>query len=1232
MNVLLEVTVLDGTTPKTINMASASATAAGVQINNRQWRPVITKRHATTGSWSDEGVFSRGTINHGSLSFRLSAADENEAWSSYEWNGALARIYVQTGNEGDWSGYKQVFEGSVTGLDRQGTIGTIGLLGPDALLERELLSAEYAGTGGPEGAEGLRGRLKPFAIGNALCVDPVLVDQAYWIYQVHGYGPVQAIIPYEFAQRLDHAKYKGDTANFSALAALTLGPGEWAVCHAMGLFRLGGAPSKKVSADVVVDNRTSVQVVRDLLLLAGVPSAKIGNLALTHSGPWSLYQMEQTTIGDVARQAAFHSGGVLFADGTGTWRVMDYYAAKAPITLKADRSATPLVKSYREPNVAPPLWKVKIGYDPCFNVHASGDVSPSLSGDVVADAALEAAEAALLAAQLAAEDARIAKERLERMSADGWLTRDEKAELIQRFAIATAERPGLLAQGLSYGLAVERNDYSAAYDTLKGYLESLVPPYTDGENDTQIDRLAFNDAWTDYFTAKQALLNAVANAAAKTAEWPLVTGPGKPEDNATVGAPPGTPVGDRPSEQVISEIDKAKQDIADAKQAISDIDELANGVKDQIDSLIENLGPTGDAAAAADAAEAFKDLAEQAAANAALAKAGAEGAYEATETKAGEAKTFRDQASTFRDDAQGYASTASSQAGLIAGAKEDAEAAAEAANTSAGIATAKADAAGQSAQAAQASQVRATTAATDAEDAADAASSSYSNAESARKQAGDYAQAASGSANTANTRAGEAAASARAASGSAAVATDKAAEASSAASLVASYTAGAGNMVVSDFAGGTSGWNLYSTSRSQFTWDTDNADFSIPGEHYQGLMGRSRDTTLTAVLQSDWVAIEPSDWWQGSAWLASRECYTSLVLDWGDANGNQISASGESERVRTGYRGWTNLDQWKRVWVKARAPSNARFVRLSMIKGPWVSNSANDLSWGFMLRPMLAPATSGQTSPSNYAPRSGGADLSGINTSLARVESTANAAASTANSVASRFSTVESNVNGYGSRISTVEQSVTSVRNTANEAFDRVTGARWSKEAIAGNGRAQLTVYAYDNNGRIFSGVDIMGNVTIDGNLTVNGTITSTKMARNAATQVWYTSSSATRTPISSPSDYTTMLSMNFTKYMGTESVIQMDVQCPMYGSDAVKVEVYLDIWSSPAGAAPLQNQGYRMEVDGNNETYLPFVYQHLFQNLRAGDYEARFVMRRTSTHSCNTNGRYHMIVREFKR
>jgi hypothetical protein len=488
-------------------MASASATPAGVQLNGYQWLPLITKRHSTTGSWAQDGVFAQGEVNHQSISFRMGATFENEVWSAYEWNGALGRIFVQTGEEGDFSTYKQVFEGSVSSLDRQAAIATIGLLGPDATLNRSLLSAEYAGSGAAEGDVGLKGTLKPFAVGNAQSVEPVLVDAAHWIYQVHGYGPVTSIKPYEYAQLLDPSRNKGDLASYADLANLTMVPGDWATCNALGMFRLGGSPSKKVSADVVVGSSTSTQIIRDLLLLAGVPAAKISTLALSQSGPWSYYTTEQITVGELARMAAFHSAGVLFADGTGTWRVMDYLAATTPIVLKADRSATPLVKDYRELNSAAPVYKVRVGYDPCWGVHGANDISPSLLDETAMQAVSEAAEAAQAAADAAAAQAAEAMARLTSISNDNVLDRADKGETIKDYQAILAEFPGLISQGNGLGITTEVTNLTNAKNALDAYLASLTPAYTDFTQDTPIDGPTYRAKFNDYYLARGALYN-----------------------------------------------------------------------------------------------------------------------------------------------------------------------------------------------------------------------------------------------------------------------------------------------------------------------------------------------------------------------------------------------------------------------------------------------------------------------------------------------------------------------------------------------------------------------------------------------------------------------------------------------------------------------------------------------------------------------------------------------------
>lgn len=71
--------------------------------------------------------------------------------------------------------------------------------------------------------------------------------------------------------------------------------------------------------------------------------------------------------------------------------------------------------------------------------------------------------------------------------------------------------------------------------------------------------------------------------AATTAEWPAIEDPDgtKPDDNATVGAPPGTPVGDRPAEQVIADLDALDASYALVVAAVGDAADDAATARDE---------------------------------------------------------------------------------------------------------------------------------------------------------------------------------------------------------------------------------------------------------------------------------------------------------------------------------------------------------------------------------------------------------------------------------------------------------------------------------------------------------------------------------------------------------------------------------------------------------------------------------------------------------------------------
>jgi len=387
-NILLEATPVDRSgNPKTVRMAHKAAGPEGTLLDDKQWLPLISKRPAISGEFMDsEGNLQASEIRRGSIEFRLGEVFENEIWSTYVWNNAPAKIWI--GESGKpFSDYTIYHNGSVSALSRDGITASLELIGPEAALDTDLLTETYKGTGGAEGPKDMEGALKPWCSGYAKNVDPVAVDQVYWVFQVHGYGPVLDIpTVYERAEALDATKMKASVSTYAELIALPLQPAEWAVCLPLGMFRLGGAPRYKITADVrgaKNDGFTPMDIasiVPHLLLKAGVPSNKIGDFSDFAGVTWDLYVEGQVSVGDVVRDALAQAGGLLLADGDGVWFGTDFYKHKNPLPLTADRSTTPLVipGTINQLTVADPAYKVEVGYNRCWSVHDTEDVSPAL--------------------------------------------------------------------------------------------------------------------------------------------------------------------------------------------------------------------------------------------------------------------------------------------------------------------------------------------------------------------------------------------------------------------------------------------------------------------------------------------------------------------------------------------------------------------------------------------------------------------------------------------------------------------------------------------------------------------------------------------------------------------------------------------------------------------------------------------------------------------------------------
>jgi hypothetical protein len=156
------------------------------------------------------------------------------------------------------------------------------------------------------------------------------------------------------------------------------------------------------------------------------------------------------------------------------------------------------------------------------------------------NAAASAAAAAASAASAAQATANAATTALTAISSDSVLSKGEKPQVVQDWLAVAAERGGILSQATAYGVTSEKDAYVTAHDALNVYLSGLSPAYNDTSSDTPISGASFRLYWVQLYDARQALLNKISAVAGTLAVWSSVSGAGKPQDNATVGAQLGS--------------------------------------------------------------------------------------------------------------------------------------------------------------------------------------------------------------------------------------------------------------------------------------------------------------------------------------------------------------------------------------------------------------------------------------------------------------------------------------------------------------------------------------------------------------------------------------------------------------------------------------------------------------------------------------------------------------------
>ncbi|WP_444926791.1 hypothetical protein ACJJI4_01340 [Microbulbifer sp. TRSA002] len=155
-----------------------------------------------------------------------------------------------------------------------------------------------------------------------------------------------------------------------------------------------------------------------------------------------------------------------------------------------------------------------------------------------AQSAAETADSKAVAAQNAVysaqTDATAALQDLDDIAADGKLHPTEKKQAVLEYQSFLDEQNGIAANASQYSeLDTLRSDYTAAITALTNYLLGLTPAWSDTSQVTPISRSIWNTNWAYVYEKRQTLLLAINDSASSRATWDGISGPDKPEANAT---------------------------------------------------------------------------------------------------------------------------------------------------------------------------------------------------------------------------------------------------------------------------------------------------------------------------------------------------------------------------------------------------------------------------------------------------------------------------------------------------------------------------------------------------------------------------------------------------------------------------------------------------------------------------------------------------------------------------
>lgn len=252
-----------------------------------------------------------------------------------------------------------------------------------------LQSVSYGGTGGADGTSNNAGAPKPLTFGFVRNITPILINPGNFTYQFHSRQAQGVTAVYDGGSALTAT---ADYATYADLAAASVASGSYATCLALGLIRLGVAPTRSVTMDAQGDavggyvSRAGAIARRILTDFGGIPLASIGAgfvaLDISDNNGIGWYsQSAGQTVNDAVNEVM---GGVVA-----------YWGNTRVGTFDAGRMAEPdagniigdfdsidildIEQTELPSEIDPPIWNRVVGYQRNWTVQGNNDVAPAVS-------------------------------------------------------------------------------------------------------------------------------------------------------------------------------------------------------------------------------------------------------------------------------------------------------------------------------------------------------------------------------------------------------------------------------------------------------------------------------------------------------------------------------------------------------------------------------------------------------------------------------------------------------------------------------------------------------------------------------------------------------------------------------------------------------------------------------------------------------------------------------------